>query len=325
VAVNSTAPSRSVAKRRSLTRRQRKELIFYLFISPWLLGFFLLTLTPLVLGFATSLTNFDGLNLASLKFIGFGNYVRAMQDDEVSYALTRTAIFCVFAVPLGLVTSMSLAVMLNQDVKFRGVFRTILYIPYIIPVVAGTWAWKLMLDTNVGVINAGLSVIQPGLAINWLADIATPTLIAYCTWAAAGGGMIIFLAGLQGIPNELREAAQIDGATPWNTFRSIVLPLLTPVIFFQLIMALIGALQTFVQAVLLAPASGGISGFLQTLPARPNTFLMAYDYIQIFGKQRFGYGTALLWILFALVLALTLIVFVSERYWVNYDVGGEKK
>jgi multiple sugar transport system permease protein len=192
-------------------------------------------------------------------------------------------------------------------------------------VVAGTWAWKLMLDVNVGLVNAGLSAVQPGLAINWLADLATPTLVAYCTWAAAGGGMIIFLAGLQGIPDELRDAAHIDGATSWRTFRSVVLPLLTPVIFFQLILGLIGALQTFVQAVLLAPAGGGISGFLQTLPARPNMVLMAYDYVQIFSNQRFGYGTALLWILFVIVLALTLIVFISERYWVHYEVGGEKR
>lgn len=324
MAFNSTASRPSVATRRGFTRRQRKELAFYLFISPWILGFIFLTLTPLVLGFATSLTNFDGLNLPTLKFIGFDNYARALEDDEVAYALTRTAIFCLSAVPLGLVVSMTLAAMLNQDVKFRGAFRTILYIPYVIPVVAGTWAWKLMLDTNVGLVNAGLSAIRPGLAINWLADYATPTLVAYTTWAAAGGGMIIFLAGLQGIPAELREAAQIDGATTWRAFRSIVLPLLTPVIFFQLIMGLIGALQTFVQAILLAPTSAGGST-METLPARPNMFLMAYDYVQIFGKNRFGYGTALLWILFAIVLALTLIVFISERYWVHYEVGSEKR
>ena len=323
--LSSTVTNPPVAKRRGLSRRQRKELAFYLFVSPWILGFLLLTLTPLIIGFAISLTNYDGLNLPTVKFLGLGNYTRAVADEEVIYALTRTAIFCLSAVPLGLIVSMALAVMLNQDVKFRGAFRTILYIPYIIPVVAGTWAWKLMLDTNIGLVNAGLSVVQPGWTINWLADLATPTLVAYCTWAAAGGGMIIFLAGLQGIPSELREAAQIDGATAWHAFRSVVLPLLTPVIFFQLIVGLIGALQTFVQAVLLAPAGSGVSGFMQILPARPNMFLMAYNYVQIFGKQRFGYGTALLWILFALVLALTLVVFISERYWVHYAVGGEKK
>jgi multiple sugar transport system permease protein len=311
--------------RRGLSRRQRKELAFYLFIAPWIIGFLLLTLTPLILGFAISLTNYDGLNLDTVKYLGFRNYVRAIEDEEVSYALTRTAIFTLSAVPLGLIVSMTLAVLLNQEVRLRGVFRTLLYIPYIIPVVAGTWAWKLMLDVNTGLINAGLSVVQPGLAINWLADYATPTLVAYCTWAAAGGGMIIFMAGLQGIPSELREAAQIDGASSWRSFRSIVLPLLTPVIFFQLILGLIGALQTFVQAVLLAPAGSGVSGFMQILPARPNMVLMAYDYVQIFSSQRFGYGAALLWILFALVLALALIIFVSERYWVHYEVGGEKR
>jgi multiple sugar transport system permease protein len=325
VALSSTTISTSMATRRGLSRRQRKELAFYLFIAPWLLGFLFLTLTPLVLGFAISLTNYDGLNLETVKFLGFRNYERAFADEEVSYALTRTAIFTLSAVPVGLVVSMALAVILNLDVKLRGVFRTILYIPHIIPVVAATWAWKLMLDVNVGLVNAGLSVFQPGLAVNWLAEFATPTLVAYTTWAAAGGGMIIFLAGLQGIPSELREAAQIDGATPWRSFRSIVLPLLTPVIFFQLIMGLIGALQTFVQAVLLAPAGSGVSGFMQILPARPNMFLMAYDYVQIFSNQRFGYGTALLWILFALVLVVTLIVFVSERFWVHYEVGGEKR
>ncbi|HEX5417334.1 MAG TPA: sugar ABC transporter permease, partial [Chloroflexota bacterium] len=127
--LSSTVTNPSVAKRRGLSRRQRKELAFYLFVSPWILGFLLLTLTPLIIGFSISLTNYDGLNLPTVKFLGLGNYTRAVADEEVIYALTRTAIFCLSAVPLGLIVSMVLAVMLNQDVKFRGAFRTILYIP----------------------------------------------------------------------------------------------------------------------------------------------------------------------------------------------------
>ena len=136
--------------------------------------------------------------------------------------------------------------------------------------------------------------------------------------------MIIFLAGLQGIPSELKEAAQIDGATGWRTFRSIVLPLMTPVIFFQLIMGLIHALQAFVVPVLLAPSSMQTGVGLAQGPMRPNLFYMVYAYLEIFGKSRFGYGTALLWVLFVVVLTLTVGVFLSQRYWVYYETGGGK-
>ena len=314
----------ALMRRGGTSRSQMRQRAFWLFITPWIMGFVFLTSLPLILGLATSLTNFDGLNLPTLKFVGANNYVRALQDEEVAYSLGRTAIFTLSAVPLMLVFSMTLAVILNQDVRYRGAFRTILYIPYVIPVVAGTWAWKLIADKNVGLINALISEVSPGFAVNWLGDHATIILVAYSTWAAAGGGMIIFLAGLQGIPTELREAAMIDGATPWRTFRSIVLPLMTPVVFFQLIMGIIGALQTFVQAILLAPARTG-GAAMETLPARPNMLFMAYDYVQIFIKHRFGYGTALLWIMFVIVLLLTLVVFFSERYWVYYETEGGKK
>jgi len=312
------------ARLRGLSRRQARERAFWLFITPWILGFVFLTTLPLLLGFATSLTNFDGLNLPVLKFVGLNNYARFLQDEDAIYALGRTGVFVVTAVPAMLIVSMGLALALNQEVKGRGIFRTILYIPYIIPVVAGTFSWKLLADKNVGFFNAVISIFAPGFAVNWLGEQSTAVLVAYCTWASAGGGMIIFLAGLQAIPSELREAAQIDGAGAWRTFRSIVLPLMTPVVFFQLIMGLIGALQTFVQAMLLAPISSG-GAAMETLPPRPNMLFMVYDYLQIFVRHRFGYGVALLWILFAMVLVLTLVVFFSERYWVYYEVEAEKK
>jgi len=310
--------------RGGISRSRMRQRAFWLFITPWILGFIFLTAAPLILGFATSLTNFDGLNLPTLKFVGLNNYARALGDEDATYAMGRTAVFVLTSVPLMLVVSMTLAVVLNQDVKGRGVFRTILYIPYVIPVVAGAFSWKLLADRNVGFFNGVVDIFVPGFAVNWLGEQSTVILVAFCTWTVAGEGMIIFLAGLQGIPTELREAAQIDGASAWRTFRSIVLPLMTPVIFFQLVMGLIGALQTFVQAVLLAPVqSGGVA--METLPPRPNQLFMVYDYMQIFVRHRYGYGVALLWILFVMVLILALIVFISERYWVYYEVEGGKR
>jgi multiple sugar transport system permease protein len=324
MAADATAARAVGVPYRVTSRRKMRERAFWLFITPWILGFIFLTTLPLLLGLATSMTNFDGMNLPTLKFVGLNNYARVFDDEDAIYSIGRTIVFVTTAVPLMLVTSMALAVGLNQDVKGRGVFRTILYIPYIIPVVAGTFAWKLIADRNVGFFNAVIDLFHPGFAINWLGEQSTLILVAYCTWAAAGSGMIIFLAGLQGIPSELREAAQIDGANGWRVFRNVTLPLMTPVIFFQLIMSLIGALQTFVQAVLLAPVQSG-GAAMQTLPPRPNQLFMVYDYMQIFVRNRYGYGVALLWVLFLMVLVLTVIVFYSERYWVYYEVESGKR
>jgi ABC-type sugar transport system permease subunit len=305
-------------KRRFRGRRWRETRSFYLFVAPWLVGFVVLGVFPLILGLATSFTNYDGFNLDHVKFLGPSNYARAFADGEAILALGRTVFFSVLSVPSGIVLALAIALMLNQNVPVRDGFRTLFYLPTVVPIVATVWVWKIFLDQNFGLLNAGLGLIFPNAAIRWLVDYPTFVLVALTLWMGVGGGMVIFLAGLQGIPSELKDAAQIDGADRLETFRFVTLPLLTPVIFFQLILGIINSLQTLVAPLLLA------GGSLSAMPPRDNYFYLIHVYIQVFANQRFGYGTALLWLLFVVIVLLSVLVFRSSRYWVYYETEGGK-
>jgi len=313
-------PVRSL-QRRFLSRTRRKTITFYLFVAPWLVGFVALGVVPLVLGFLTSLTNYDGLNLDTLRFVGLDNYARAFGDPDVAFSFTRSALWSALNTPTWIISSFIMALILNQAVRGRDFFRTLYYLPSIVPVVATARIWTLFLDTNNGLLNGIISVFRPGTAIRWLNDYALPSLTAISVWSGLGSGMVIFLAGLQGIPSELEEAARIDGANKLQVFRSVTIPLMTPVIFFQLIMALINSLQAF--AVPMLVYGGGNMG---STPPRAVYLYVVNTYRHIFAFQRFGYGTALLWLLFVVILGLTLLVFRSARYWVHYEEaveGGE--
>ena len=303
---------------RTLTRNQRRTLTFYLFVSPWLIGFVLLGIFPLLVGLLTSLTNYDGLNLPTVKFVGLGNYARAFEDPDVSFSLVRTILWGLANLPLWLVLSFLLALILNQDVKGRGFFRTIFYLPSLIPVTAAVTAWRIILERNFGMLNASISHFAPEpVAIGWLSDYSLPGMTSIAIWGGLGAGMVIFLAGLQGIPDELKEAAQIDGANSWQAFRHITLPLMTPVIFFQLVLGLIGSFQQLNLPLLVTKV--GIAA--SSVPPRPIYLYMIHTYQQIFTSGRYGYGTALLWMLFIGILILTWIVFWSEKYWVYSDAS----
>jgi multiple sugar transport system permease protein len=304
--------------RRTLTRNQRRTLTFYLFVSPWLIGFVLLGIFPLLVGLLTSFTNYDGLNLATVKFVGLGNYARAFEDRDVSFSLVRTILWGLANLPLWLVLSFLLALILNQDVKGRGFFRTIFYLPSLIPITAAVTAWRIILEKNFGMLNASISRLTPEpVAIGWLSDYSLPGMTSIAIWGGLGYGMVIFLAGLQGIPDELKEAAQIDGANSWQVFRHITLPLMTPVIFFQLVLGLIGSFQQLNLPLLVTKV--GIAA--SSVPPRPIYLYMIHTYQQIFTNGRYGYGTALLWMLFIGILILTWIVFWSEKYWVYSDAS----
>jgi multiple sugar transport system permease protein len=306
---------RSAAWRR---RGFRRGLTFYLLISPWLIGFVLLGALPLVAAFLMSLTNYDGLNLDYLQFVGADNYARALGDVDAQYALGRTILLMAFVVPVGLALQLVLALMVNQRIRFSNVFRTIFYLPYVIPVVASVWIWKIFVDPTGGLLNALIGTVVPDINIRWLVDYPTAVLAVLTIWAAAGGGMVVFLAGLQGIPAEYREAAMIDGASRAQVTRYITLPLLTPVIFFNLVTGIIVALQILVQPMLLSPGILGLNP--GTVPPRDNYLYVVHAYIEIFTKQLFGYGSALLWVLFAVVLGLTVLLFKTSRRWVFYGV-----
>lgn len=302
------------------TRKARKTAAFYVFIAPWLIGFLLLGVIPMVLGFLTSLTNYDGLNLDSLKFVGLRNYERILSDSDAMFGVTRTLAWSALNVPVWLIGSFLLALILDQAIRAKGMFRTLFYLPSVIPLVAIVSAWRIFLDTNNGLMNAILSIFQPNTAINWFSsDYSLQTLTLISVWTGLGGGMVIFLAGLQGIPSELKEAAQIDGATNWKVIRHVTLPLMTPVIFFQLVLALISSFQQFIVPMVMA------GGKLGSVPPRSTYLYMIHVNRQIFTFQRFGYGIAMLWVLFVVIVAFTIIVFWSARYWVYYETDLSNK
>jgi multiple sugar transport system permease protein len=296
--------------KRIRSRLQRREAIEgYLCIAPWLFGFVFLTLGAVIFSFAMSLTKWDMINPA--RFVGASNYATILfDDDRFRQALKVTAIYAGCAVPMGMVCSLALAMLLNLKVKGMQGFRSIFYIPAILPGAAVAMVWTMVLRPQPsGIFNAilGLMHIQP---IPWLTspDWVLRSFIIMSLWGV-GGGMIIYLAGLQSVPTQLYEAADIDGAGSWSKFRNVTLPMISPTLFFNLIMGIIGSFQVFTSSFIMT--QGG--------PANASLFYVLYLYQKAFKYLQMGYACALAWILFAVILTLTLVVFRSSRAWVYYE------
>lgn len=261
-----------------------------------------------------SLSNLTTVNLhTNLQYVGADNYVRAYHDHEMWFAFQRTGILILTIVPLWLVTQLALALLLNAGLRFLGLWRTIFYIAVIVPVVAKASIWKAMTDPDGGLLNRVFGALGGNSNVNWLVDHSTATLLMLLVWGSAGLGMLIFLAGLRGIPEELYEVARIDGAGAVRRFFTITVPLLTPVIMFQLVWGLFGAANVLVEPILLSP--GLQSGIGSTVPSG-NTFVNLYALQRIFGDGDFGYGAAIAWIFVVLLLLVTALVFWSGRFWV---------
>ena len=291
---------------------------FYAFVGPWAIGFVLLTAAPMVYGFLVSLTNFDGSS-PRWKWVGLQNYAELLGDGDAWAALLRTVLFTAIVVPLSVAGSLGLATIINRRLRAVGLWRTVFFLPSVVPVVAMAIMWKLVLNKDSGILNAILGVvgIRP---IAWLVDpTAFYSLIVLMLWAL-GGGMVIMLAALQGVPTELEEAAVMDGASRWTVFRHVTVPMISPVIFFQLITGVIGALQILVQPLLLTSSSGIAA--VGTVP-ESNRLYMVQVYQEFFLSNRFGYGSAMLWVFFIIILALTLLLLRSSRSWVYYEVDAD--
>jgi multiple sugar transport system permease protein len=300
-------------RRRRWTRYSART--FYLFVSPWIIGFLALTLLPLIYALLISFTDFDGMS-SHWHWIGLSNYIELFRTSDTWYSLGRTLLFTAISVPLSVAGGLGLALMLNQRLKAVGFFRTIFYVPSIVPVVASAIMWRLIFDRDAGAVNAILERL--GISVlTWLVD---PTvfyaLIVMVLWGM-GGGMVIILAGLQGIPAELQEAAIVDGANKWHVLLRVILPQLSPVLFFQVITGVIAALQTLIQPMLLAEVNS-VNG-VPNVP-RANFLYMVNVYQQFFNNQRFGFGSAMLWVFFVIILIITLLVFRSSTFWVYYEV-----
>ena len=284
----------------------------YLFLLPWLLGLLVFWLGPILASFYLSLTSYDVLS--DPRFIGLENYITAFTKDDLFWpSLARTFQYSLIVVPLGLAGSLFLAILLNRGMKGTIIFRTLFFMPHLTPVVALALLWTWLFHPTVGPVNQVLGAVGlsgPG----WLtsAQWALPALIIISLWANWGGnGMLIFLAGLQGVSQELLDAAEIDGAGTLAKFRNVTLPMISPTILFNLILGIIGSLQVFTLA--FVATEGG--------PSYATWFYALHIYNQAFKYFRMGYGSALAWLFVVLLLIFTFVQLWLSRRWVYY--GGE--
>ena len=300
------------AHRGALRRREARAGL--LFVLPWLLSLLIFTTYPVVAAFYLSLTDYNVVQPPT--WVGLQNYRTMLSADPAFWISVRNTIYyTLLAVPLGLAGSLGLALLLNLRVRGLAVYRTLVYLPALTPPVVSTIIFIGMFDPEGGLINAILQ--QVGLpALGWLNDPtwAKPALIMMSLWGL-GAGALIFLAGLQEIPQALLEAAAIDGAGPWLRFRHITLPLLTPVILFNLVVGVIGAFHVFTPALV----SGGTTG----KPLESTLMLMVHIYRNAFRYFAMGYAAALAVVLFVVMLVLTLAILWPTRGWV-YEARGSR-
>lgn len=289
-----------------------------LFISPWVVGFLLFYLFPMVASFGFSLFNFNLATPDEASFTGFTNWRRALADDpEVIDSFIKTFRFSAITLPAGLIFALFLALLLNsKHVIGKLLMRTLFYAPMMIPGVAATLIWNGVLNEQTGWINLflenALGIKAVGVeGIRWLQD---PQLIYYTytlmgLWGV-GNAMIIMLAGLQGVPTELYEAADIDGANYFQKLFRITIPMITPVIFYNLIIGIIGLMQYFLVPFVLNGGDGS--------PQGSTRFIAVWFYKQSFSFFNMGYGATIAWLIFLVALVLTIVLFGSARYWVYY-------
>lgn len=291
------------------TLARREAAAGYLFVSPWIIGFLLLTLGPMIVSLYFSFTRYNIVDPP--QWIGTANYIRLFNDPLFWQSLGVTLKFAVMALPSGLVLGFILALLLNQKIPGVNLWRTLYFLPSVLSGVAVTLLWVLLFNPQLGVVNQLLGQIGikgPG----WLNDPnwAVPSLVIMGLWGV-GQNMIIYLAGLQGVPQDLYDAAKVDGANNIHRFRYVTLPMMTPVLFYNLILGLIGTFSYFTQVYV---ATGGEGG-----PARSTLFYNLYLYQNAFKYNEMGYASAMAWVLFIVVLALTALIFRSSSVWVYYE------
>jgi multiple sugar transport system permease protein len=298
-----------VVKKRKTRFEKKISLFGLIFALPWIVGLLLFHAFPLFMSAYYSLTSYSILEPG--KFVGFNNYATLFQDKVFWISIYNTLYYTVIFVPLSIVIGVGLALLLNLKIRGQGIYRTLFFIPSLVPPVATTIIWLWLLNPQFGLVNYWLD--QIGISgPPWIGSEAwsKPSLILMSLWGT-GQAVVIYLAGLQDIPQDYYDAAQVDGANAWQRTKTITLPLLTPVIFFNLIMGTIGALQNFVLPYTLTNGQG--------TPANSMMFYVMYLYTNGFGYLKMGYASAMAWILFLLVVILTALIFVSQKRWVHYQ------
>lgn len=288
---------------------KRESAVGWLFALPWVIGFATFLFYPVCASLYYSLTDFTVLTKAS--FIGVTNYQELANDKVFHLTLANTFLYAIGAVPLGTVTAIVLALLLNTKVKGLALYRTLFFVPSLVPMVALAVLWLWIFNGEYGLLNAVLKAVGVQKPPNWLGEPmwAKFTLILIAMWGS-GHAMVIYLAGLQDIPQSLYEAAEIDGAKSWAKTMKVTLPMLSPVILFNAIMGVIGSLQVFAVPYVMFPAGA---------PARANYYVTTYLFDNAFRFQRMGYASAMGWVMFIITLILTLTALKVSKKYVHYE------
>lgn len=288
----------------------KSELPFYLFAAPWLIGMAVFFLYPAVMSLYYSLTNYN--IIGHPIFIGFKNYVVLFTKDQTFIkCIWNTLYMVVFSLPIQLVFQLILALMLNWEVKGIGVFRTLYYIPVLVPPVSISILFTMVYDDNYGILNAILRLVGiPGQ--HWLSSVqlSKPSIIIMGLWTA-GSGMLFYLSSLKNVSPSLYESARIDGASNWQRLVKITLPLITPTIFFNVVMGVIYTFQLFTESYVLTKGGPNYSSY----------FLMYYMYNEAFKAGKMGMASAMAWVLFVIILLFSILILKTSKYWVYYEEG----
>jgi len=311
--INPAGETRKSAKWSNGRRERRAILAGLAFVSPWLIGFLIFTLYPILASFYYSFCDYR--ILTPPHWVGTRNYVDLFTDKDYFLPSLWNTFFMFLELPLGLFLGLAIALLLNLKLRGMAWFRTLYYIPSVVPTVASAILWLWLLNPEYGLVNKSLAMAHLGSPA-WLSDRAwaKPGFIIMDLWGV-GGSMIIYLAALQGVPVALYEAAELDGATAWDKLRHVTLPAISPVIFFNLLLGVIGTFQYFTQAFVMTGGAGG--------PANATLFYALYLYQNAFQYFRMGYACAMAWVLFAITLVASFIVFKTSLRWVYYE-GGER-
>jgi multiple sugar transport system permease protein len=300
------------ARRRSLARQE--ALWFYAFVSPWLVGFVLWVAGPMLASLYLSFTSYQITEPPN--WVGLGNYERLFADPLFWQSLRVTAYFTFLSVPLSVACAVVVAMVLNQPIPFLSAWRTIYYLPSITSGVAIALMWSWIFNPNFGLLNVALYSTTGIQGPGWLTDTkwVVPTFVLMSLWTF-GGPMLIYLAAIQGVPTQLYEAAEIDGASKIRQMVSITIPLITPVIFFNLIINIINSFQSFTNAYIIT--QGG--------PNYASYFYIYYLFQNAFSYFRMGFASAQAWVLFVVIISLTAVAFWSQKHWVYYEASVDDK
>jgi len=304
-----TTAKHGSAKRLNLARRETRA--GWLMASPWILGFCFFMLTPVLVSLWTSFMKYS--LLSKPKYTGLANYIKLLNDPLVAKSLGITLYYTALSVPLTIVLGFFLALLLNRKIRGQFIFRTIYYLPSILNGVAIGLLWRQVFNPDFGILNYVLNLVLPVGKVEWLNDptLVIPSLVMVTLWGV-GRTMVVNLAGLQSIPSVLYESAEIDGCPVWRRIWHITVPMMTPILFLNLITGFIGAFRTFTNAYVMT--NGG--------PNNASLVYMLYLYQSAFQNFRMGYASALSWLLLIIVTAVTFLLFRTSRYWV-YSEGGD--